>query len=185
MYSSTICSSAAPSTLAKLDTIQNAVQRISLGAMKSSPITSIHAEAGMSPLTNCGRVTLLSSRPLSALYTNSRVNEQAPQWHPGTRQSLLVRVLLASDFLGLPLSVPQPTRPHSPVPSVSLHVPGLSSRSTLSSLAATLFLQMERTQYPLHQKLFTDGAHILSPPATSAAIYIPATSICKTWRLPS
>ncbi|MPC79152.1 hypothetical protein E2C01_073666 [Portunus trituberculatus] len=43
---------------------------------------------------------------------------------------------------------------------------------------------MVRTQYHLHQKLFTDGSHNPSPPATSAAIYIPVTSICRTWRLP-
>ncbi|KAG0713272.1 hypothetical protein GWK47_016559 [Chionoecetes opilio] len=65
-----------------------------------------------------------------------------------------------------------------------IYMPGLLPRHSTSILAATLFRRMDRSLYHHHIKLFTDGSHSPSPPSTAAAIYDPATSICRTWRLP-
>ena len=51
MYGSSFYRSVAPTTLAKLDPIQNAALRISMGAMRSSPVISLHTEAGILPLS--------------------------------------------------------------------------------------------------------------------------------------
>ncbi|XP_063858132.1 uncharacterized protein LOC135099659 isoform X2 [Scylla paramamosain] len=60
--------------------------------MKSSPITSVHAEPGIPHLINYRREVLCqhfyhirslsSSHLLYVLYTNSGMGEQTPHWHP-------------------------------------------------------------------------------------------------------
>ncbi len=57
MYGS-ISGSVALSVLSKLDPIQNTALRISIGAMKSSPIIAFHAESGIVPLVSYRRETL-------------------------------------------------------------------------------------------------------------------------------
>ncbi|XP_050714195.1 uncharacterized protein LOC126997240 [Eriocheir sinensis] len=67
---------------------------------------------------------------------------------------------------------------------VSLHIPGLPPKPSSSIVAATHFLQLDRTLYHHHLKIYTDGSHSPSPPSTASAIYDPRTSTCRTWRLP-
>ena len=202
MYGSSIYGSAAHSVLAKLDPIQTAALRISMGAMRSSPVVSLHAECGIPPLSTHRRAVLCQqyyhilslpqSHPLAVLYSNSGVDQHAPVWFPGARQPLLVRALQAFNTLGLPPPPPQPISPHSPIPPwldlspmFILHLPGLPSRHSTTILAQTLFHQMDKTLFQHHTRLYTDGSHSPSSPSTAAAVYDPALSICRTWRLPS
>ena len=77
LYGCSIYGSAALTTLAKLDPIQNAALRISMGAMRSSPVVSLHAESGVPPLSVCRRegvchsyhrlMSLPPSHPLTTL----------------------------------------------------------------------------------------------------------------------
>ncbi|KAG0727382.1 hypothetical protein GWK47_004017 [Chionoecetes opilio] len=106
-------------------------------------------------------------------------------------------ILKARGVPGAPTAPPSPSLPftkrtwdflhsmegrkaHHPIPLTD----GLLPRHSTSILAATLFRGMDRSLYHHHIKLFTDGSHSPSPPSTAAAIYDPATSICRTWRLP-
>ncbi|XP_045126267.1 uncharacterized protein LOC123513261 [Portunus trituberculatus] len=133
-----------------------------------------------------------SSHPLITLYTTSGVDQHSPVWFPGARQPLLVRALLAHAILGLPPPPPQPISPHSPLPpwldisdKINLHLPGLPpTHGSAGVLAPTLFLQLDRTLYHHHLRIYTDGSHSPSPPSTAAAIYLPASSTCTTWRFP-
>ena len=103
MYGSSIYGSAAPTTLAKLDPVQNAALRISVGAMRSSPVISLHTEAGILPLSTHRRETLYHHlyrnmslphlHPLTTLYTNSGVEQHSPVLPHTSRQPLLVRAL--------------------------------------------------------------------------------------------
>ena len=52
-YGSEVYTSAAPSTLSKLDTIPNTAIRIATGAFKSSPIASLHTDSGILPIQYC------------------------------------------------------------------------------------------------------------------------------------
>lgn len=201
MYGSSIYGSAARTVLTRLDPLQNAALRISMGAMKSSPVISLQAESGILPLSAHRREVLCqhyhrimclpSAHPLASLYRNSGVDHHTPVWSPGVRQPLLVRALQALIVIDLPPPPAQPTSPHSPFPpwldinyKFTLHLPGLPSRHSAGCLAAALFTQIDRTIYHHHIKLFTDGSHSPSLPSTAAAVYDPANSICRTWRLP-
>ncbi|XP_045130249.1 uncharacterized protein LOC123515571 [Portunus trituberculatus] len=153
-YASCFYGSAAYSNLLKLDPIQNAALRISMGAMSSSPVVSLQAESGIPPLSTHRRMTLCqqyyrilglpASHPLSTLHSNSGVDQQAPVWLPAARQPLIVRALLSLTILHLPPPPPQPVNPYSPFPSwldvthnFALHVPGLPpkpSRNTEKAL---------------------------------------------------
>ena len=62
----------------------------------------------------------------------------------------------------------------------ALHIPGFPPKPDSNTLAAPLFLELDRSLYHHH----LDGSHRPTPPATSAAIYDPSTSICRPWRLP-
>ena len=123
-------------------------------------------------------MTLPPPHPLTTLYTNSGVNSQSPVWLPGSRQPLLVRALRTYNMLRTASPQPQSTRPHSPIPAwkditsmVALYVPDLNIASTL---AATLFLQLDHTKYHSHHKIYTDGSHSPSLPSKAAAIYDPS-----------
>lgn len=202
VYSSSIYGSASSSTLAQLDTIQNAALRVSMGAMNSSPILSLHAESGVLPLADYRKqlqcqhyhriMSLPPSHPLSILYANPNVDQDSPTWVPQFRQPLLVRALQTLHLLQITPPPPQPTRPHSPIPPwqnishmFALHVPHLPDKTSAGLQAAPLFLELDRSLYHHHIKLYTDGSHSPTPLATSAALYDPATSICRTWRLPA
>ncbi|XP_045115986.1 uncharacterized protein LOC123507278 [Portunus trituberculatus] len=136
-------------------------------------------------------LSLPQSHPLLVtLYSTSGVDQHTPVWLPGARQPLLVRALQTLNTLGLPPPPSQPISPHSPIPPwldlspmFTLHLPGLPNRHSSSRLASLLFHQRDKTLFKHHVKLYTDGSHS-PPPSTAAAIYDPATSICRTWRLP-
>lgn len=105
---------------------------------------------------------------------------------------MLVRALLAFKVLGLDHTPPQSTSTLSPLPpwedltsKIILDIPGYPSKSTANCPAIIPFLEIDRSMYHHHIKIFTDGSRSDASPATAAAIYIPALSICKTWRLPS
>ncbi|XP_045101462.1 uncharacterized protein LOC123498421 [Portunus trituberculatus] len=200
-YASCFYGSAAYSNLLKLDPIQNAALRISMGAMSSSPVVSLQAESGIPPLSTHRRMTLCqqyyrilglpASHPLSTLHSNSGVDQQAPVWLPAARQPLIVRALLSLTILHLPPPPPQPVNPYSPFPSwldvthnFALHVPGLPPKPSVSGLAAAHFQQLDRSIYHHHLKIYTDGSRDASLPSSAAAIYDASTAICKTWRLP-
>ncbi|XP_045107993.1 uncharacterized protein LOC123502793 [Portunus trituberculatus] len=99
-YVSCFYESAAYSNLLKLDPIQNAALRISMGVMRSSPVVSIQAESGIPPLSAHRRMTLCqqyyrilglpASHPLSTLHSNSGVDQQAPVWLLAARQPLIL-----------------------------------------------------------------------------------------------
>ncbi|XP_045136349.1 uncharacterized protein LOC123519276 [Portunus trituberculatus] len=137
-------------------------------------------------------MSLPPSHPLITLYTTSGVDQHSPVWFPGARQPLFVRALLAHAILDLPPPPPQPISPHSPLPpwldisdKINLHLPGLPpTHGSAGVLAPTLFLQLDRTLYHHHLRIYTDGSHSPSPSSTAAAIYLPASSTCTTWRLP-
>lgn len=52
-------------------------------------------------------------------------------------------------------------------------------------MSVPLFQQLDNTRYQHHTKLYTDGSHSPTLPSTAAAVYLPATATCKTWRLPA
>ncbi|XP_045127737.1 uncharacterized protein LOC123514153 [Portunus trituberculatus] len=195
-YSSCFYGSAAYSNLLKLDPIQNAALRISMGAMRSSPVVSLQAESGIPPLSTHRRMTLCqqyyrilglpASHPLSTLHSNSGVDQQAPVWLPAARQPLIVRALLSLTILHLPPPPPQPVNPYSPFPSWLdvTHNFGLPPKPSVSGLAAANFQQLDRSIYHHHLKIYTDGSRDASLPSSAAAIYDANTAICKTWRLP-
>ncbi|XP_050709265.1 uncharacterized protein LOC126994066 [Eriocheir sinensis] len=172
-----------------------------MGAMRSSPVISLHAESGIAPLATHRREVLCHhyhrirslppSHPLSKMYSTSGVDQHAQVWLPGARQPLIVRALLVHHILRLTPPPPQPISPHSPIPPwldishmVSLHMPGLPPKPSSSIVAASHFLQMDKSLYHHHLKICTDGSHSPSPPSTASAIYDPGTTICRTWRLP-
>ncbi|MPC65657.1 RNA-directed DNA polymerase from mobile element jockey [Portunus trituberculatus] len=196
MYGNSVYGSAAPSTLAKLDTLQNGALCIAMGAMTSSPIPSLLAESGIPPLSSYRREvlckefhrlqTLPPSYPLSILHSTSGVDPHAPVW-PNARPPLQVRAMLAHNTLGLPPPPPQPISPHSSLPpwtdissKFALTIPELSKHLT-ATFANTLFLQLDRTIYHHHHKIYTDGSHSLTPPATASAIYSKSPEIRKSW----
>ncbi|XP_063886362.1 uncharacterized protein LOC135114389, partial [Scylla paramamosain] len=107
--------------------------------------------------------------------------------HPGARQPLLVRDLLAHNIIGLSLPVLQPTRPQLPIlnishslttspwPSIQVHTLLIGSipfpadgQDTLSSPSEIIYQWLPLPITP---------SHISSHPH-------PATSTCRTWRLP-
>lgn len=51
-------------------------------------------------------------------------------------------------------------------------------------MAAPLFMELDRSLYHHHIKLYTDGSHSPAPLATSAALYDPIKAVCRSWRLP-
>ncbi|XP_045137166.1 uncharacterized protein LOC123519726 [Portunus trituberculatus] len=183
-YASCFYGSAAYSNLLKLDPIQNAALRISMGAMRSSPTDDLVPTI----LQDTGPACFPS---LSTLHSNSGVDQQAPVWLPAARQPLIVRALLSLTILHLPPPPPQPVNPYSPFPSwldvshnFALHVPGLPPKPSVSGLAAAHFQQLDRSIYHHHLKIYTDGSRDASLPSSAAAIYDASTAICKTWRLP-
>ena len=98
--------------------------------------------------------------PLTTLYNNSGVEQHAPVWLPSSRQPLLVRALQALNSLSLPLSPPQPLRPHFPISPwldfkhmFALHIPGLPPKPDSNILAASLFLELDRYLYHHHLRL--------------------------------
>ena len=93
-YSCSISGSAAP-TLSKLEVIQNAAFRITMGAMRSSPITVLQAKSGVLPLYHRRREILFHhyqrskfltpSHPLIIFHANSGVDPYDPVWLPRAR----------------------------------------------------------------------------------------------------
>ena len=200
-YGSAVYGTASRTTLQKLDTVQSSALRIALGAFISSPISSLHAEAGLLPLD--------STRQAKCLRTFYRVSTSAPS-HPltevlrsinrtppvGSLSSLssLERASLRFAILGLPspslhdtASAVSPIPPMHALPyhiSLDLGSPFIKA-SDPPHLARQLFLHQHHTSYSTHFPIYTDGSHCPDRQLTSAAIYIPDLTICRTWRLSS
>ncbi|XP_045127733.1 uncharacterized protein LOC123514149 [Portunus trituberculatus] len=172
-YPSCFYGSAAYSNLLKLDPIQNAALRISMGAMSSSPVVSLQAEwysSTVHPQTDDLVLTILQDTGPACL---------PPPLYP----PLQLRGGSASSCM--------PVNPYSSFPSwldvthnFALHVPGLPPKLSVSGLAAAHFQQLDRSIYHHHLKIYTDGSRDASLPSSAAAIYDASTAICKTWRLP-
>lgn len=197
-YGSCFYGSAARTILEKIDPLQNAALRIAMGAMSSSPIISLQAESGLLPFGNY-RQQMTSqqlystmyrqdSYPLKKLYTEAGIDRQTPVWVPGARILMLVRALLALKALNLNHAPPQPNTLHCPIPPwqdlssmIALDIPGNPSKSTATCPATIPCMEIDRSIYHHHIKIYTDGSH--SHSSTAAAIFFPSQSICKTWRL--
>ncbi len=198
-YGSPVYGSAAASLTKRLDTIQTTALRIATGAFCSSPVMALQAESGIPPL--CWRRTFLecrllhriSSLPHSSttlrLLRSAGVSAQHPTWPVKGRQPFLVRALNSHHLLEVPAPDPSPIPTLSPAPpwvdfvdhtALTLHPSYL--KSTTSVMAKTLFLELDRSTYHDHFRIFTDGSHV--PPATTtAAVYVEDLDLCQTWRI--
>lgn len=180
MYGSSTYGSAAKSILNKLDVIENAALSISVGAMRSSPVISLHTESGIPPQATQRRealwhqyhpiMTLLLPHPLAILNTYSGVDRHTSVWLPGAWQPLLVQPLHVYNTHNLTPPPPQPTRPHSSIPPwhgiphmVTLHFPALPPKHSAGTLVAAPSLQLDVTVYHYHLKFLTNGSHSPSP----------------------
>lgn len=99
-YGSIVYSSAKPTLLQKLDPIINSACRLSLGAFRSSPVTSLLAEAGLLPLElrrklNCLKFsysTFISPSNPTNKYIFEPFNQQGYNKFPSLPKSLCIRI---------------------------------------------------------------------------------------------
>ena len=198
-YGSAVYGSAANTILGKLDIIHNTALRIASGAFKTSPINSLSLETGVMNLrwslkiNECTQLVAFSRKskdhPLKEIYPENLAEEQ--QWRT-RRKPLLLRATQAFHQFAL-----IPPRLHhcptvSPIPpwtNLAPHVHptivGITNKTIQLPQLLSDFKFLSNTTYLNFFTLYTDGSHSPDPPATSAAVYVPSSGLCTTWRLPA
>ena len=124
-YGSSVYGSASPSVLKPLTTIYNAGLRLSLGAFRSSPATSLYAEAEALPLHKRRKLwdvkllhKLSASVPghpfLEKLTSKITAQPQQINYHRN-HSPLFIRALEVNNSLSLPQPYIHPKPPYSPI----------------------------------------------------------------------
>lgn len=200
-YGSSVYSSASNTQLKKLDVIQNSALRIALGAFRSSPTMSLHAESGLLPLSDrrnlqlCRRyskiMTLPQTHPLARLYQASGVSPDNISWPVRSRKPLQVRALHTYQQLNLPPPpTPAPTPLHPPIAPwnsppqfINTDFHPSFNKSSDGHAAPHLFQEMNSKTYANHTKIYTDGSHTSTPPSTASAVYFADFPLRQAWRI--
>ena len=202
-YGSQIYSSASLTLLSTIDVIQNSALRIATGAIKSSPVVALHAEANVIPLRYRRHWNLIK------LYTRCR---ELPPTHP-TSQLLQnhQRDIQSINWISFPHKMPFTLRAHRSFTALSLSIPkehdNLSiatippippwqssqhcvnikfstwTKGTDPTVGRTLFTELVNTHYRDHIQIFTDGSHFSDPPRTGSAFVTRCPRLQFSYRL--
>jgi ribonuclease HI len=198
-YAAALYASAAPSTLAKLNVIQNNCLRIALGCRRTTPISSMEIEANIPPLTihrhevackyyyriiqlpMCPIVDVLLHNNLP-IATNCR-SSHLPSFVSNTKSIFSSLQINVPRLLTSPLISPIP--PWFNIKRRLLTDFSNSTVSTTTSQAAQqIYADLVHTKYSGYTAAFTDGSHNSHPaPSTSAALHIPSRGILLSWKL--
>ena len=169
IYGASVYSSASPSILNKLNSVQNAALRISLGAFKSSPIASLEAESGIP-----GLHYIRQSETAKHYQSLMRRDKDHPllkmyqeDWRSRTkRKPLRVRGVEAHAELGIPNPDREAVPSVSPVPPwhdlqeiIHVEMEGVEDKKQMTNAIKSKFLAILNTNYQNYTHLYTDGSH--------------------------
>lgn len=194
-YGSILYGSASSNLLKKLNSVQNAALRISLGVFRTTPVTSILAEAQEKPLelkrmelaiTYASKIHASPTIPLNFALFHSTVNN-AFQVHPRLPKPLKVRLrgylsLLRAELI--PVSTrtlhPNPPWTHQKI-SINMELLQYDRERTNSKVYRQHFMET-KSRYGVRIFYYTDGS-IMDEQAGCAI----ATELedCESFRLPN
>lgn len=197
-YGSVVYGSAAMTTLKPLDVLQNSALRIALGAFKTSPTVSLHAEANILPLKYWRKTQLCRyyykiqqlplDHPLFELFSDQWNIVDNEEWS-NLNLPFLVRAKTALLELHLPCE------DFTPSPVVSIFPPwegidkyiDIQLTNQCSKISPDQcriqFQNRLHTVYDDYQHIYTDGSHYTDPESTGSALYVDELEMPLSWKL--
>ena len=182
--------------LKKLQVLQNSAMRIATGAFKSTPVTSLSAEAKIISIE--ARIELETSKlyyktcckhysnPVSTVHLGNMVQNLNTK-----RKNFVTRAKEIITKIGEPLPPITSTLPISPIPLwynigdyINSNFEGEGTKTITEKRANDIFKNLQKGKYSGYVEIFTDGSKENSSQKTSGSMYAPAENLAKTWRLP-
>jgi ribonuclease HI len=192
-YASVIYNSAAPTTLAKLDKLQNVALRLMLGAWKTSPILSLEVEAFIAPLSN--RRRMLTAKKYLKLMNSP--------WDNATAESIAITHTLnpinnnptksfTSEVKAILTTIQFKVKKRTNIEQVKYLPPWISLHDYVRLYMPDrvgigdrdIFIDMCNLEYSNYVKIYTDGSKIHQPEiSTTSSFYNEKTKQTTNWKL--
>ena len=201
-YASTVYASASDTVLSQLNKIQNTAIRIALGAMLTSPLTAIHAEAKIMLLQyrrkflTCKQYYKYLEAPenhTTAVFLDlTRTRVQEGHWNTPYLKPFQCRAQETITQLGLPALARNPCEHIPDIPpwqtydlSICMSIPNIRNKNQMTpELVKSIFLAWENDKFQGNNKIYTDGSVFSEEGYAGAAAYIPQLELVQCWRLP-
>ena len=195
-YGATAIATTSETRLNQLEKIQNTALRISLGARKTTPITSLQIEANIPPLTLyieelCCKYyfklrTLPNEHPTSTIIDDEEVRDK--NWSKLNKKPFIKRTNEILQYWQLPQDTyvkarPYPSAPPWKEPKISLIEDMTSPISKETSMEEKYAITQEtiNQKYSEHLTLYTDGS--IMNESAAAAVWIPDLQHQESWKM--